>query len=199
MSRHSREENRDGQLYRHYEAIALRRLRRRNGRRLLRFASVGQITNCFIARMLSTQQSVQNGQILCWLFNFRKTVNVQEFDDTSRSAKSPLRAGGLEPSCLSLPSCAPLLALDSPAFAPPRNAPQRQAQQRAARADAPAIAVVQSVAAPPRPATRALRAIGPSTIEPEVTNFRTARPGGETNFPSLDKLLVLQTTKRSVL
>jgi hypothetical protein len=43
---------------------------------------------------------------------------------------------------LSSPSCAPRLALDHPAFAPPRNAPQRHAQRRHGRAAAPAIAAV---------------------------------------------------------
>jgi hypothetical protein len=33
-------------------------------------AWVCQITHCFIAQMWSIQQSVQNGQFLCWPFKF---------------------------------------------------------------------------------------------------------------------------------
>jgi hypothetical protein len=47
---------------------------------------------------------------------------------------------------------------------------------------------------------RHLRAIGPSTIEPEGTIFRTAGPGAETNFPAIGKLpRAAKATKGSVL
>jgi hypothetical protein len=58
----------------------------------------------------------------------------------------------------------------APLSASPHEVGQRDAESHYGRADAPATAVVPLVAAPPRPATRPLRAIGPSTIEPDVSN-----------------------------